>query len=299
MDGMEDYIGPVATVLDPRERGDVERAGAGLYRTIHRDTVQEVLRDLRQRRVSAVLLSALRCTSAELPRASRVVREFPRIPAVVLVSRHGEASATDLMAIGGCGMQRVIDVRASAGWSTLRAVLSAENLRERDRQALQELMDDLADAPEDMVRFARALFDGYTGVRTVRELALTLDVTPSTLVSRFFRARLPAPKRYLVYAGLVRAARLFENPGFSVADVANHLAHSSPQSFGRHVRTYLGISAGEFRQSYDGTRMMRRFRDELVRPYQSRLRRLSPLVAKPRPIRAAIGALAHAMAQRA
>jgi len=298
MDGMTGYIGPVATVLDPRERTDVERAGAGLYRTIHRDSVQEVLRDLRQRRVSAVLLSALRCTPAELPRATRVVREFPRIPAVVLVSRFGQAAATDLMALGGSGMNRVIDVRASAGWSTLRAMLSAETLRERDRQALQELMDDLADTPEDMVRFARALFDGYSGVRTVRELATILEVTPSTLVSRFFRARLPAPKRYLVFAGLVRAARLFENPGFSVADVANHLAHSSPQSFGRHVRTYLGISAGEFRQSYDGTRMMRRFRDELIRPYHSRLRRLSPLVAKPRPIRAAIGALAYAMSQR-
>jgi AraC-like DNA-binding protein len=292
-------IGPVATVLDPRERQDVERAGAGLYRTIHRDSVQEVLRDLRQRRVSAVLLSALRCTPAELPRATRVVREFPRIPAVVLVSRHGEASATSLLAIGSCGMNRVIDVRAAEGWNTLRTVLSAEALRERDRLALQQLMDDLADAPEDMTRFVVALFDGYTGLRTVRELAHTLEVDPSTLMSRFFRARLPAPKRYLVFAGLVRAARLFENPGFSVADVANHLAHSSAQSFGRHVRTYLGISAGEFRQSYDGTRMMQRFRDELIRPYQSRLRRLSPLVARPRPIRSAIGALAHSMAQRA
>jgi AraC-like DNA-binding protein len=203
------------------------------------------------------------------------------------------------MAIGSCGMNRVVDVRLSTGWNDLRAVLAAETLRERDRLALQAVMDDLVGAPNDMIRFAKALFDGYSGVRTVRELAQALEVDPSTLVSRFFRARLPAPKRYLVFAGFVRAARLFENPGFSVADVANHLAHSSAQSFGRHVRTYLGISAGEFRQTYDGARMMQRFRDELIRPYQSRLRRLSPLVARPRPIRSAVGALAHAMAQRA
>lgn len=298
MEGTHGYIDPVATVLDSRERPDVERAGAGLYRTIHRESVEEVLKDLRQRRVSAVLISALRCSPAELPRATRVVQEFPRIPAVILVSRHGEPSATNLMAIGNCGMSRVVDVRLSTGWTTLRSVLSTEGLRERDRQALQELMDDLVGAPEDMSRFARALFDGYCGVRTVRDLCRTLAVEPSTLVSRFFRARLPAPKRYLVFAGLVRAARLFENPGFSVADVANHLAHSSPQSFGRHVRTYLGISAGEFRQCYDGTRMMRRFRDELIHPYQSRLHRLSPLVARPRPIRAAIGALALTRARR-
>ena len=286
MDASGGQVGPVATVLDPRERLDVERAGAGLYRTLHRDSVKEVLRDLRQRRVSAVLLSALRCTSAELPRATRVVREFPRIPAVVLVSQHGEPSTADLIAFGSCGMNRVIDVRAPSGWLALRETLSEGVLRERDRRALQELLDDLSDAPKDMMRFAEALFDGYSGVRTVRDLARALGVLPSTLVSRFFRARLPAPKRYLVFAGLVRAARLFENPGFSVADVANHLDHSSAQSFGRHVKTYLGISAGEFRQAYDGARMMHRFRDELVRPYQSRLRRLSPLVARPRPNRA-------------
>lgn len=281
-------IGPVSTVLDPRERDDVDKAGAGLYRTIHRDSVQEVIRDLRQRRVSAVLFSALRCTPAELPRATRVVREFPRIPAVVLLSRHSDSTPADLVSLGSCGMSRIIDVRGGAGWAALREMLVAASVRDRDRKALQELLDDLAEAPRDMVRFAEALFEGYTGVRTVRDLSNSLGVLPSTLVSRFFRARLPAPKRYLVFAGLVRAARLFENPGFSVADVANHLDHSSPQSFSRHVRTYLGVSAGEFRQAYNGSTMMRRFRDELIRPYHSRLRKLSPLVARPRPIRAAI-----------
>jgi AraC-like DNA-binding protein len=280
------YIGPVATLLDPRERLDVERAGAGLYRTLHRDSAQEVIRDLRQRRVSAVLFSASRCTPAELPRATRVVREFPRIPAVVILSRHSQASASDLVALGSCGMNRVIDVRPTSGWATLRETLAGEAIRERDRKAVQDMLDDLAGAPADMIRFAETLFDGYSGARTVRELSEALGVLPSTLVSRFFRARLPAPKRYLVFAGLVRAARLFENPGFSVADVANHLDHSSPQSFGRHVRTYLGVSASEFRRMYDGVSMMRRFRDELIRPYHSRLRRLSPLVSRPRPMRA-------------
>jgi AraC-like DNA-binding protein len=280
------YIGPVATLLDPRERLDVERAGAGLYRTLHRDSAQEVIRDLRQRRVSAVLFSALRCTPAELPRATRVVREFPRIPAVVILSRHSQVSASDLVALGSCGMNRVIDVRPTSGWATLRETLACEAIRERDRKAVQDMLDDLSGAPADMLRFAETLFDGYSGARTVRELAQALGVLPSTLVSRFFRARLPAPKRYLVFAGLVRAARLFENPGFSVADVANHLDHSSPQSFGRHVRTYLGVSASEFRRMYDGVSMMRRFRDELIRPYYSRLRRLSPLISRPRPMRA-------------
>jgi AraC-like DNA-binding protein len=102
---------------------------------------------------------------------------------------------------------------------------------------------------------------------------------PSTLMSRFFRAGLPTPKRYLAMARLVRAARLFENAGFSVANVANHLDYSSPQSFGRHVRTLLHITAGEFRAEYDCASMFARFRADLVVPYADALRELRPLTA--------------------
>src|SRR3954463_5130997 len=104
-----------------------------------------------------------------------------------------------------------------------------------------------------------------------------MGVLSSALWSRFFRARLPAPKRYLAVARLVRAARLFENPGFSVANVSNHLDYSSPQSFGRHVRTLLHIPAVEFRDRFDGDAMLQYFRETLVQPYCPTLRRLRPL----------------------
>jgi AraC-like DNA-binding protein len=96
-------------------------------------------------------------------------------------------------------------------------------------------------------------------------------------MSRFFRVQLPAPKQYLATARLVRAARLFENPGFSVANVANHLDYSSPQSFGRHVRTLMSMTAVEFRERYDGAGMLHHFREVLVLPHLDRLRQLRPL----------------------
>ncbi|MEO8879544.1 MAG: helix-turn-helix domain-containing protein [Gemmatimonadaceae bacterium] len=108
-------------------------------------------------------------------------------------------------------------------------------------------------------------------------LSTELRVVPSTLMSRFFRAHLPAPKRYLAMARLTHAARVFENPGLSVANVANHLEYSSPQSFGRHVRTLLAITALEFRHRYDGEGMLHRFREELILPYMTTLRTFSPL----------------------
>jgi AraC-like DNA-binding protein len=80
-------------------------------------------------------------------------------------------------------------------------------------------------------------------------------------------------------ARLVRAARLFENSGFSIANVANHLDYSSPQSFGRHVRTLLHTTAGEFRERYDCATMFTRFRTDLIIPYIDGLRKLKPLTA--------------------
>jgi len=78
---------------------------------------------------------------------------------------------------------------------------------------------------------------------------------------------------------LIRAAQLFENPGLSVANVANRLDYSSPQSFGRHVRGLIHLTAVEFRQKYDGEGMVQRFREDLIIPYLPRLRSFAPLSA--------------------
>jgi AraC-like DNA-binding protein len=96
-------------------------------------------------------------------------------------------------------------------------------------------------------------------------------------MSRFMRARLPAPKYYLSMARLVCAARMFENPGLSVTLVANELDYSSPQAFGRHLRAMLRLSAMQFRERYDGEGMLQHFRDELILPHLPRLRAFDPL----------------------
>jgi AraC-like DNA-binding protein len=80
-------------------------------------------------------------------------------------------------------------------------------------------------------------------------------------------------------ARLARAARLFENSGLSVSNVATHLEYSSPQSFGRHVRTLLGLTAVGFRSGTTGRECSSGFRSDLVRPHAPRLRAFDPLRA--------------------
>lgn len=271
---------PVLTVLDPDERSRVDAAGEGLYRTIHRESVADALEDLKRQRVSAVLVSVVRCAREADRRMATMVREFPSVPTVALLGT-APAPAEALLQLGNAGITRLVDVRQPAGWSRLRQLLGSEGPRDVDRLALEAIRAELGDLAPDGWAFFEALFVSSERVTTIRELALRMGVLPSTLMSRFFRARLPAPKRYLAYARLLRAARLFEDSGHSVADVANALEYSSPQSFGRHVRTLLGMTATEFRSRYGASALLERMLDELVRPHRAALRALRPLALRP------------------
>ncbi|MHB1224502.1 MAG: helix-turn-helix transcriptional regulator [Gemmatimonadaceae bacterium] len=272
---------PVVTMLTPDERTRVDAAGLGRYHTLHRDSVDDVLRDLRTRRATAVLVSVSRCTERDAARMALMVREFPRVPAVALLTQLERGTPQAVLSLGRSGVEHLVDVRAPGGWHALREVLGRDHQDPFSLLVLETIGRDLAGATPDCLRFFRLLFLDQSAPTTVRTLARQLGVVPSTLMSRFFRARLPAPKRYLAMSRLVRAARLFENPGLSVAGVANMLDYSSPQSFGRHVRTMLRMTAGEFRERYDGEGMLHRFREELVMPFLPALRLFTPFSMTP------------------
>jgi AraC-like DNA-binding protein len=272
-------LAPVTTILTPAERIRVDAAGEGHYLTLHRDSVDDVIRDLKEKRAAAVLVSVARCGVRDATQVAMLVREFPRVPTVALLTDLEPSAPAAVLTLGRSGVQTLVDVRQPSGWRRLRDVLLADQSSDINRLALAQLSMDLSSAHSDCRQFFEILFSLPNGIGTVRSLARYLGVIPSTLMSRFFRARLPAPKRYLAMTRLIRAAQLFENPGLSVANVANRLDYSSPQSFGRHVRGLIHLTAVEFRQKYDGEGMLQRFREDLIIPYLPRLKNFAPLSA--------------------
>ena len=275
----------VSTMLKPAERARVDAASRGLYQLVHRDSLDDVLKDVRERRAGAVVFSVARYGVLPTSRIATLVREFPRVPAIALLTSTEENTPLATLTLGHLGIRTLVDARAPRGWSDLRDILMAERSGDLEREVLAQLALDLAGATRDCWRFFELLFSASPRVLVVRQLATQLGVLPSTLLSRFFRANLPAPKRYLSLARLIRAAKLFENAGFSVANVANHLEYSSPQSFGRHVRTVMRMSPVQFRASFDSEKMTMFFREELVLPYREILRTFSPVTVRPAWIR--------------
>lgn len=194
---------PIVTLLTAEERLRVDALGQGYYHAVHHDTVSGIIQELKSRRIHAMLFSVT-CTGPQISKVASLVREFPRIPAVALLSEVEAKAPQAVLALGQSGVRRLIDVRQASGWRELRGALMADTGDNGYRSILGQLSVDLAGVPADCWRFFEALFLSPPRVVTVQQLSKQLNVLPSTLMSRFYRAELPAPKRYLAMARLVR-----------------------------------------------------------------------------------------------
>ena len=268
-------IPAIAAVLGPGERSRVEAAMGGGVALLHQPSIPDAIRAVRERPVAAVLLSVSRCGTEQLAQVDRLIQGFPAVPTVAVVAGAGDPAA--LLRLGARGIREVVDVAAPEGWERLRALVASPGTPASAR-ILGPLLTALDDAPPDARLFFEALVRAAPHHTTVRQLARTLHLPASTLVSRFQRARLPSPKSYLAALRLLHAALLLEEEGRSVADVAYRLEYSSPQSFGRHVRAMLGVTATEFRRRLPFPVALDRFLGLMIAPYRAAFRTFHPLL---------------------
>lgn len=256
----------LAAVLLPAERSRVEAAGTGCFAIVHRDNVFDAIRVVRERPVDALVVSVHQCRPEQVEEIAQFVRRFPSVPAVAFVSHHDARATEMLLRLGASGVRQVVDVTGPAGWTRLRQLVSEPVSRSAAR-IQGPLLAALEDLPPDARLFVEVLVRLAPDTATVRQLSARLGIRPSTLMSRFARASLPSPKSYLAAMRLLHAAQMLEDGGLSIADVAHRLDYSSPQSFGRHVRSLLGITSSEFRRRFPFPLALRRFIDLMIRPY--------------------------------
>jgi len=268
----------VCALVSSAERSRVDAAGSGCFVTLHAASANEVLAAARRARVDAVLFSTSACGTDDLPTVGRLVREFPALPTVALVSRHDTVTTQILLRLGATGVQAAVDCTEPGGWRHLREAVGRP-LAPVTARLLGRLRPALDDASEDVRRFFDTLVRLAPVLATVRSLARHLAVRASTLMSRFHRAGLPSPKTYLAGMRLLHIAWLLENPGMSLADAAYRMDFSSPQSLSRHLKAMLGLTAGEFRQRFPFDVAVARYIDLLITPYRESLRVLHPFHA--------------------
>jgi AraC-like DNA-binding protein len=273
----------IGTLLTPGERGRVGMATGGQLSFSHRETARELRADFVTGQIDAALISAAVIRPPDVPALSAVVQDFPGSLIVGLVGDVQEPQAlVGALGFGQAGIRLLVDVRTPSGWSALRCAFDPRRLRDefilralRDLTAEPQGKKGVGSYPTGWVRFLEAAFSPR--MTSAKQVAKALGVPCSTLTSRFFRAGIPSPKRYIAFAHLVWVARLGETPGLSINAIASRMDASSPQSFGRTIRTLAGVTAAEFRRQFDGQAMLTRFRAELIEPYRGRLQTFDPL----------------------
>lgn len=268
----------IAAVVAPAERARLDAAGAGCFVIMHRSTLPDALTVVREHPVDAIVFSVHQCRGPEVEELDNLVRRFPDIPTVALVTRTDPGAPETLLRLGATGVRHVVDVTGPTGWTRLRHVLTEPASRPAAR-ILARLFDALPNLPPATRMFVELMVRLAPSTPVARRFAHHARLRPSTLMSRFVRAGLPSPKTYVAAIRLLYAAQYFENEGLSITDVAYRLECSSPQSFGRHLRAMLGITPGEFRRRFTFDAAADRFVALLIQPYRHIWREFHPLEA--------------------
>lgn len=266
----------IAAVLDPNERPRAEAAGSGCFSLVHNENVRSAIRMVRERPIDAVLVSVRRCSGEAPALLEQFSRAFPAVPTIALMTGHEPRDTEALLRMGATGVRQVIDASDPAGWRRLREVLGVPPA-ERANTILVPVHAALGPLGRGSRRFWDDLVRHAPATTTIAGLTPRLGVTASTLVSRFARAGLPSPKDHLVGIRLCYAARLFDEGDHTIGDVAYRLDYASPQSFGRHLRSVLGITPSEFRNRFPFALVLDRFLDRMVRPHVAIWRTFKPL----------------------
>lgn len=200
---------------------------------------------LARRRVDLIVVAPWDASGARVAPILREIRDrLPSVPVVVYCTL-GAAAVREIVALAKSGADEVIlrgiDDDSSEIWSRL---LVSVHRRAAD-QALLALRPLLPNEVEPIVSYC--LERAEKGVR-VEEVAAALHLHRRTLVHRMATAGMPAPSSLISWCRLLLAARLLEDPGRAVEQVALTLGYSSGAALRNMMRRYTGLRPSELRE---------------------------------------------------
>lgn len=267
--------GEVLTVVDSSMRSRLDAAVGVIARLVHLDSLFAALAAVKARRVHAVLLAPAALDGDLSPGMLRLARACAGSRLVAVIGGWAPELAERLVAFGSYGVRYVVDVTRADGLMRLRVLLARPEW-DLSRRIAETILPSLENVTPEMRYFVNSLIRLAPSETSMKRVAAQLGVRHNSVGSRFFRARLPTPKQYLATMRLLYAAAVLETPRVSMAQAARRLNYSSPQSFGRHVREQLGVSAGEFREEYSFELMANYFINRLVFRHRNTLEFFEP-----------------------
>lgn len=192
-------------------------------------------------------------------------RRRPSLPIAVYCALDADA-VRQVVALTKSGADEVIlrdiDEDSSALWSRLLISVS----RRAAAQTLSQLRPLLDEDVEPILSYCLERADQRL---TVEQLAATLNVHRKTLFNRLASVGLPSPRNLISWCRLILAARLLEDPGRSVEQVALTLGFGSGPALRNMIRRYTGLRTSELRELGGSSYLVRLFETAIRAPQQS------------------------------
>ncbi len=250
-----------ALVWDPSSRARLQDALRGQATARFCARQQELITLLENDLAGVVVLDMRDQEGNSTIGAVRHIREFfPSVPVVLYCSLSPDTSR-DVLEFARAGVNELVlkgvdDIRIS-----LRTALTVA----ADHCSALSLLKELEPVvPATIVPMIRYCLENSRRALTVEQVAEALGVHRKTLVDRVSTAGLPTPSAIISWCRLLIAARLLEDPGRSVEQVALLLDFPSGTSMRNMMKRYTGLRPGEVRENGGVRCVMHSFKREIV-----------------------------------
>ena len=198
--------------------------------------------------------------NAALPMVRRLRDEFPSVPVVMYLSMAAVASGA-VMDYARAGVSQLVFQGMDDFKTTLRSASNA-SLDQVSAGSLASELEPLI--PATIVPFLRYCLEHSRRNITVEEVASAMGVHRKTLVDRLKAARLPSPRAMIGWSRLLMAARLLDDPGRTIEQVALKLDFPSGTALRNMFKRYTGLRTTEVRENGGVHCLLHAFKRELA-----------------------------------
>lgn len=198
--------------------------------------------------------------SATLPTVRRLRDEFPSVPIVMYLPMSAVVSGA-VMEYARAGVSQLVFQGVDDFKASLRSAIDAA-MDQVSAAALGADFEPLI--PPSVVPFLRYCLEHARRNITVEEVAAAMGVHRKTLVDRLKAARLPSPRAMIGWCRLLMAARLLDDPGRTIEQVALKLDFPSGAALRNMFKRYTGLRTTEVRENGGVRCLVHAFKRELA-----------------------------------
>lgn len=195
-----------------------------------------------------------------LPVVRQIKSEFPSIP-VVLYCSISNANSREILEFAKAGVNELV----LRGVDDVRGPLATALAEAANSRSAMTIYSELAElVPPNVGTMIRYCLENGRRPLTVEEVASALGVHRKTLVDRLAPVGL-APSAVIAWCRLLVSAKVLEDPGHTVEQVALLLDFPSGTSMRNMVKRYTGLRTTEVRQNGGLRCVLHAFKNELTR----------------------------------